>query len=161
MEEQMRLCIRLAMEDSGFHLHTSMDNNIHNLIKRGIKEKIEEKPKAIRRKGKENSERRRGSIPAAENRLGSTSAAHEQDGEGRLWREQRRSRGERELGLGWGEGSRAESSSKRRREQGAWAFGLSVLANGRDEGSKVEGSSVGWVAREKGLAGGPFPSKNH
>ncbi|KAL0924977.1 hypothetical protein M5K25_003276 [Dendrobium thyrsiflorum] len=32
MEEQMRLCIRLAMEDSGFHLHTSMDNNIHNLI---------------------------------------------------------------------------------------------------------------------------------
>ncbi|KAL0920326.1 hypothetical protein M5K25_009454 [Dendrobium thyrsiflorum] len=26
MEEQMRLCIRLAMEDSGFHLHTSMDN---------------------------------------------------------------------------------------------------------------------------------------
>ncbi|KAL0911495.1 hypothetical protein M5K25_019642 [Dendrobium thyrsiflorum] len=34
MEEQMRLCIRLATEDSGFHLHTSMDNNIHNLIKR-------------------------------------------------------------------------------------------------------------------------------
>ncbi|KAL0923269.1 hypothetical protein M5K25_007319 [Dendrobium thyrsiflorum] len=26
MEEQMRLCIRLAIEDSGFHLHTSMDN---------------------------------------------------------------------------------------------------------------------------------------
>ncbi|KAL0925183.1 hypothetical protein M5K25_003498 [Dendrobium thyrsiflorum] len=33
MEEQMRLCIRLAIEDSGFHLHTSMDNNMHNLIK--------------------------------------------------------------------------------------------------------------------------------
>ncbi|KAL0921816.1 hypothetical protein M5K25_008926 [Dendrobium thyrsiflorum] len=32
MEEQMRLYIRLAMEDSGFHLHTSMDNNIYNLI---------------------------------------------------------------------------------------------------------------------------------
>ncbi|KAL0917270.1 hypothetical protein M5K25_012321 [Dendrobium thyrsiflorum] len=29
----MRLCIRLAIEDSGFHLQTSMDNNIHNLIK--------------------------------------------------------------------------------------------------------------------------------
>ncbi|KAL0926833.1 hypothetical protein M5K25_003084 [Dendrobium thyrsiflorum] len=32
MEEQMRLYIRLAMEDSGFHLHTSMDNNMYNLI---------------------------------------------------------------------------------------------------------------------------------
>ncbi|KAL0922379.1 hypothetical protein M5K25_006359 [Dendrobium thyrsiflorum] len=32
MEEQTRLYIRLAMEDSGFHLHTSMDNNMYNLI---------------------------------------------------------------------------------------------------------------------------------
>ncbi|KAL0916020.1 hypothetical protein M5K25_013499 [Dendrobium thyrsiflorum] len=32
MEEQMRLYIRLAMEDSGFHLRTSMDNNMYNLI---------------------------------------------------------------------------------------------------------------------------------
>ncbi|KAL0909734.1 hypothetical protein M5K25_020629 [Dendrobium thyrsiflorum] len=32
MEEQMRLYIRLAMEDGGFHLRTSMDNNMYNLI---------------------------------------------------------------------------------------------------------------------------------
>ncbi|KAL0926957.1 hypothetical protein M5K25_003215 [Dendrobium thyrsiflorum] len=32
MEGQMRLYIRLTMEDSGFHLHTSMDNNMYNLI---------------------------------------------------------------------------------------------------------------------------------
>ncbi|KAL0920806.1 hypothetical protein M5K25_009976 [Dendrobium thyrsiflorum] len=29
----MRLCIRLDIEDNDFHLHTSIDNNMHNLIK--------------------------------------------------------------------------------------------------------------------------------